>query len=331
MSEVAVAVETAAPSPPAGEPTIESLTALIPDSAVLAEPAPSVDSSASPGADRTDVPAVPAEAAPAEAPAEAAAPAPDAVDKEALERAEAAARRAREGSRRYREMQEAQRRQAADMQRQAEEVRRAAAEAEQARRFQQELAKDPYAALKKLGMTDQDLAERALREGTPEAALARFQEEIRAEREARLALERQIQAEREEMSRHQAEQKFFKVADNEESYPRLAQLNSSAQLAVVRAALQQIANNGYDVAGLSDEQVAEACEKFLAPKKGGKSAALSSGANLKPPAPKPAAKTGSTTLTNAVSTTKAVASRPWHELTEDEQIAQIAAAMPDPI
>lgn len=329
MSDV-LSIAPAAPAAPApsAEPTIESLAALVPDSAILPDAPAPVDSGAKENtADASDAAKIqttqPAEGeAPAQKP-----PAPaEAVDKEALERAETAARRAREGSRRYREMLEEQRKVQAEAQRAAREAEEARREAEEARKLREKWKKDPYAALKDEGMTDRELAERALQEGTPELEIKRMiqaqQEALAAERQRLQALEARLESERAEAARQQAEANFARIADNETAYPRLAQLSPQAQLAVARSALQQIANNGYDVAGLSDDQVAEACERFLAPKRGVKAPSA--------PTAKPAVAPAVNTLTNAVSTTRATAPRPWHELTEDEQIAQIAAALPDP-
>jgi hypothetical protein len=315
-------------APIAGEPSMEDLAALLPD--------PNAPAVALPGSERGNAPPPPQEAAKegeqekTEEPDAPDAPAEPAVDKEALERAEAAARKAREGSRRYREVLEAQSRVQAEAERAAREATEHRRRAEEAARFQEDLRKDPYAALKKLGMTDAELAERALREGTPEnelrTLLQQQQEALASERQRREALEQRLENERQAAVRQQAEANFIRLADDERSYPRLSQLASSAQLAVAQAALQQIASNGYDVGGLSDTQVAEACEQFLAPKRAAK-------AEPKPApaaAPPPAARQATTTLTNAVSAQRATAPRPWEELSDEEQISAIAASLPDP-
>lgn len=322
MSEIATnagPIDVPAPQPPAaGE--IEALAALLPD--------PAAPTGVDVGTAVTSVKATPeekvAEAKTEETPTEAKPATPDeaAEAAAALERAEAAAKRAREGSRRYREMLAEQERVKQEAARAASEAARARREAEEARQFQAKLKEDPYRALKDLGMTDQQLAERALREGTPEQAIHELKAQIEAQRQA-LEAERQArEAERQAAQARQAEIKFQQIADNETAYPRLAQLSPKAQLTVARAALEQIAENGYDTSGLSDEQVAEACERYLAPKKG-------KSASAKPPAPA-AAKPPVKTLTNSVATEKASASKPWDELTEEEQIAQIAAMLPDP-
>jgi hypothetical protein len=337
MSEavgIAPVVDAAPANSSAAEPSMEALAALIPD------PTPGQPA-------KGEIPVPPlkhedAEAAKAKAEAEEKAkeeqkeepekPEEETAaqaDKEALERAEAAAKKAREGSRRYRETLEAQRKVQAEAERafrQAAEDRR---QAEEAKKFQDELRRDPYAALKRLGMTDQELAERALREGTPEqemrVALQQQQEALKIERQRIQQLEEDIRNERQAQVRQKAEADFHRLADDERSYPRLSQLSPAAQLAVAQAALQQIANNGYDVGGLADTEVAEACEQFLAPKKAAKAAPAAKSAPAATTTPKT-----NTTLTNAVSTTRATAPRPWEDMTDDEQLAAIAASLPDP-
>ena len=330
-----------APAAPAAEPTITELAALVPDSALVGDPSVAAGPAPAPAENKADLadaarladrnePApvdAPAEEPPPAETAETAAPPEPTVDNEALERAEQAAKRAREGSRRYRDMLAQQDRVRQEAQRAAAEAAQARKEAEEARKVQEAWKKDPYNTLKKLGMTDQELAERALREGTPEALIHQLNERLEQEAQARAALEQRLADERAFMARQQAEQKFYSVADNETAYPRLSQLNATAQLAVAQAALQQIANNGYATSGLSDEQVAEACERFLTPKRGAKAASkpAPAAAPAAKPAPAPAK-----TLTNAVSTQRAAAPREWHEMSDDEQIAFIASQIPDP-
>jgi hypothetical protein len=317
MSEVIAPVTVEASTGPSPA-EVEALAALIPDTAIKGVDVGTAVTSVSPQEKiQIEQPTEPTDAPPAEATKTS-----DGVDTEALERAEAAAKRAREGSRRFREMQETQQREAAQRQAVQREAERLRQEAEEYRKLKEDLDRDPYAALKARGMTEQALAERALREGTPEQAIHELNRKLERAEQARVALEQRLQLEREESNARQVEQNFLKVADNDERYPRLAQLNSAAQLAVVRASLQQIVNNGYEVSGLSDEQVAEACEKFLAPKKGKAATKLAPTAAAAKPAPK--------TLTNAVATERAMAPKPWDELSDEEQIAQIAAMLPGP-
>lgn len=306
---------TAAPVGPAaseaGEPTLEEIAASMaePVAEVVVEPIV------------TEEPATEAATEPVAAtePAEADA---------ALERATKAAARAREGSRRYAETQR-------QLQESAQRTQHAAREAEQLRQEnaqakQREAAykQDPYKALKDAGMTDHQLAERAMRENSPEATLLRLQEQVEQERTARQALEQRLVSEREAVRAAEAQQRmesaFVAVADDEATYPRLAQLNSGAQLTVAQAALKQIRSNGYNTNGMSNAQVAEACEIYLAPKKGAKTTAAA------PAVAKPVAKMSGKTLTNAQAQTRTVAPAAWDTLSEDQQLAHIAASLPEP-
>ncbi len=288
-----------------GEPTIEELAALLPEAEAVA--APVVEA-----AEATEVVEETVE--------EVAAPEPDA----ALERAQKAAAKAREGSRRYAATQEQLRQQAAQVQRAAREAEQLRQENAAARRLEAELKADPYKALKARGMTDADLATRAMRENTPEAAMVEIREQLEQERAARVALEQRLTSERQARELIEVEAKFAQVADDEEAYPRLSQLTTHAQLSVVKAALSQIRANGHDTSQLSDAQVAEACEIYLAPKRALKPAVAP--VSTVRTVPKPSGKT----LTNAMTQTRVVAPAVWDDLSEEQQLAHLAAALPDP-
>ncbi len=296
-----------------GEPTIEELAALLPT-----EEAPVLEPVALEGTEAE--PVEPAEAAPVVDPA-----APTEADA-AAERANKAAAQARAGSKRYAATQEALREQAAQVQRAAREAEQLRRRVAQADALDRELKADPYKALKGRGMTDADLAQRAMRENTPEAGMLRLQEQVEQERAARVALEGRLRSEREATQKARAEDAFTHLADDEAAYPRLSQLNADAQLDVASAALKRISANGYDIATLSDAQVAEACERYLAPKRAAKAAAVAPPAQVVRTTPKPSGKT----LTNAQAQTRVVAPAAWDSLSEEQQLAHIAASLPEP-
>lgn len=307
----------------AGEPTMEELAALLPADVVEPVVEPVVEAKPTEETTATEEkPSAEAEVKPEPVPAEADA---------ALDRAKAAAAKAREGSRRYAAMQEQQREAQAAVQRAAREAEQLRQENAAARAEREAYKKDPYKALKDAGMTDRDLAERALRENTPEAVTQRLADELKAEREARQALENRLEQQatqaRKAAQIAAAEAKFAQIADDETAYPQLSQLTTPAQLDVVRLALARIEANGHNPGVLNDAQVAEAAEKYLSMmRKAGKTAA----------APVPAAKPASTakpsgkTLTNAQAQTRMVAPAEWDSLSDEQQIAHIAAALPDP-
>lgn len=306
-----------------GEPTVEELAALVPDSAIKETPT----EAAAETAETTET--VTEGVAPVEQTA--AATTADAAEIDAAaERAAKAAAKAREGSRRYAEQQ----RQLAE---QAASVRRAAAEAERVRQENAEYARreaaykaDPYKALKEAGMTDVDLAQRALRENTPEAAILRAQEKAEAAEARVQALEKRIAEERAAAERaeyaRQAESSFIEIAKDADTYPELALRSPKVQLTAAREALAQIRANGHDTRHLTNEQIAEAAEIWLRPvgeKPKPKPAAAA-------PVAKPVVKTSGKTLTNAVAQTRTVAPANWDSLTDEQQLAHIAAMLPEP-
>lgn len=307
-----------------GEPTMEQLAALLPDADAAA---PTV---AEPPATEGEQTAEPTEPTTEDKPAEAA-PKSDPAEDEALERAAKAAQKAREGSRRYAQTQEALRQQQAEVQRAAREAEQLRQENAAAKAREEALLKDPYKALKDRGMTDRDLAERALRENTPEAVTERLANELKAEREARLALEQRIESEQAkakaaaEKAATQAE--YIQHADDANRFPELSQLTSKAQLHWAVLALQTIEANGYSTKGLAPAQVAEAAEKLLSmSRKPGKTTAAA-------PAAKPAAtgaKPSGKTLTNTMAQTRTVAPANWDDLSDEQQLAHIASSLPDP-
>lgn len=348
-----------APDAGAGEPSIEALAALLPDPSA----APSGDHADAADAARLDKGEPAAEPAEGEKPTEQTtdeaaekpkaetAPTPDTDG--ALERAEKAAARAREGSRRFREMQAQQEAAQEAARKAAEETQRAAREAEQLRQEnaaakarEEAYKKDPYKALKDAGMTDADLAARAIRENTPEAEIVRLREQFEAERNARLELEKRIEAdkvERENQRRQEqfernkqaAEAAFLAAADNEAEYPELARLKPTAQLDRVNKAIAQIRASGHDPGRLTNEQLAEAAELYIKMErkeekaKKADAAAKANGAAVTPAA-RPAPKTSGATLTNAQAQTRTVAPAEWDDLSDDAKIAAIAAGLPDP-
>ena len=304
------------PAPVAAEPTMEELAAsMLPPE----EPAPAPAEAPAEAAPEAEATAETTEPAAAEEPA------PAAAD-EALERAAKAAQRAREGSKRYAETQRQLAEQAAQTQRAAYESEQLRRENAQARQREATLKQDPYKALKDLGMTDAELAQRAMRENSPEAATLRLEEQLNQERNARLALEQRLETQQRQAAMRQAEHGFLEAAADVDAFPELAVRRPAVQLIAAREALKQIAANGHETRHLSHAQIAEAAELWLARNESPK-------AKTKPveaPPPKPKAKPSGVTLTNQQAQARTVAPAGWDSLSEEQQLAHIAAALPDP-
>ena len=317
------AVVVSAPAP-GTEPTVQELAALIPDAA------PEVDlngSTAAPGDERATATEAAADAVEKPVAAVAADPEADA----ALERATKAAAAARAGSRRYAAQQEELRQRAAEVQRAAREAAEARKEVAEARARAEEYKADPYKALKDGGMTDAQLAERAMKENTPEAAIERLERQNVQEREARANLEKRLAGEQQAAALRQAQAAFTSVADDEAAYPELAQLTAHAQLDRAQKAIDAIRANGHDPGLLTNEQIAEAAELWIKRERKAKATAKAAAvvAPAVAPAARPIAKTNGKTLTNADAQTRTVAPAEWHTLSEEQQIAHIAAGLPD--
>jgi len=303
-----------------GEPTIEELSALLPEPT-----ATTIDEDAAAATEALKPAEATEEAATEEPIVEPVAPVPD----EALERAAKAAKVAREGSRRYAAQQAA-------LAEQREAVQRSAREAEALRRenaahLEREAAfkADPYKALKvNAGMTDADLAARALRENTPEAVTQRLQERLDASDARAAALEQRLANEQKAAQTArlvaQAEANFAKVADDATSYPELSQLTTDGQLDKAHLALRRMENRGHKTGHLTTEQIAEAAEMYIKLTRKEKAAAPAA------PAAPAKAKPSGATLTNKQAQTRAVAPAAWDSLTEEQQLAHIAASLPEP-
>jgi hypothetical protein len=306
-------------TPDAGEPTMEQLAASMSDPVAEETPSASAETPAEAPAKETIEAATEADAKPSPE---------EAAEVDRLERAEKAKQKAREGSRRYAETQRLLQEQAARTQQAAAEAERLRRENEAARQREAEYQQDPYAALKKRGMTDVDLAQRAMREGTPEAMAARLEQQVKEERAARQALEARLAEQTRQAQAERAQADFAAIAKNAETYPELAGYRPSAQLQAAREALAKIRSNGFPTEHFTNEMIAEAANLHIRDEWLEKKPVS---AKAPAPAPKPAiAKTSGKTLTNAQAQTRTTAPASWDDLTTEQQMAHLAASLPDP-
>ena len=308
----------------AGEPTMEQLAALLPEPEASAEQTRAVVEAQAPkteeaAAEEPEVTTKP------EAPAE--------VDA-ALERAEKAAAAARAGSKRYAETQRQLQAQQAEVQRAAREAAQLRQENAAAREREADLQRDPYKTLKDRGMTDADLATRALRENTPEAITQKLQERIEASEARAAALEQRLNDERAEAQRVATRarvQAEYQAAAKDPSLLALALYKPGGQLTAAREALARISANGFDTSQLSPAQVAEAANEYIRQEwLSDEQLKTLAGPRTPVAAKAPVAKTSGKTLTNAQAATKTVAPAEWDTLTDEQQFAHMAAALGEP-
>lgn len=313
----------------AGEPTMEQLAASLPEPTADTTTETAAEAQAILDAPVVDPAAEPTAEPAVEESADAKATPEQAADVDRLDRASKAAAKAREGSRRYAETQRQIAEQNARMQAAAREAETLRAETAAARQREADYQKDPYAALKARGMTDVELAQRALRENTPEAITAKLADDLKAERSARLALEQKLELQQRAAAAAAAESDFLAEAKDVEAYPELAVRRPQAKLVAAREALKQIQANGYSTAHFSNAQIAEAADKWLAADETVARPAKAKAAAVEPA--RPIAKPSGKTLTNAQATTRTVAPSAWDTLTEEQQLAHMAASLPDPV
>lgn len=200
-----------------------------------------------------------------------------------LERAKAAAERERKAQvLRRQEQVERQRlaQERAELERQLAQERAAreqfVSEYRQLQALLEEQKKDPLAVLEKLGVPADVIAKRALEANTPDAKIAKLEQLVLEERDARTRLEKQREEERqarEEAQRRQevsaraaaAHQAFIQAAANEEKYPHLA-AHAAVRPRALLIEATAIVQDAYDRTGIAyeDEDVLEFLEQQYA-------------------------------------------------------------------
>lgn len=237
-----------------------------------------------------------------------------------LDRAKAAAAKARESAGRNRHLMAQQKNLARQNAAAQQQIAQLQHQNEQARRFQQQLAQDPYAAMKALGMTEEQLAHRAVREGTPERMIEKVQQQLHEERAARIALENRLVAERQNVAVKQGEVKFLQESLKDE-YPNLAEMPERLVLTMAKSEVEELTAQGYDLSDFPDADLCALIEHRLATGKRKKAApAVAPGA--KPPVPpKPGAKP--VTLTNGLGAKKYTMPANFEQLSQDDQFAHL--------
>jgi hypothetical protein len=159
----------------------------------------------------------------------AAKPAAKAPPEDLVARAAAAAAAARAGAKKAADIashkttleQENQRLQAEE-QRNRQDRMRLQKEVDDANAFKAELKKNPFGALEKgVGLTQKELVQRGLDQGSPAEKMRLLEEQLAEERNERIKLVRTLQEEKDLVQQKQAENAFFKQATDEKLYPSL--------------------------------------------------------------------------------------------------------------
>jgi hypothetical protein len=128
--------------------------------------------------------------------------------------------------------------------------------------------KDPLQAIKSLGVTARQLADKAIEEGTPEAKFAAIEARHAAEnaaiREELAALKKERETERQGAQEAGARAQFFALL-TPESHPRLHGLDRSMVLAMAKSAFDNARSRGHSP---TDRQVLDYVESVLSAPQG---------------------------------------------------------------
>lgn len=146
---------------------------------------------------------------------------------EALERRKAAAKRELEA-------------QKAELDARESRLRSEYSRLEQARQFEELLAKDPLRALELRGIKFDDLTQRALQAGTPDEKLTEVQRALQAEREAREQLANDLRSREVAVARRQAETEFISLVRNSDQFAVLSALDEASLIEAAHQRADQI-------------------------------------------------------------------------------------------
>ena len=147
--------------------------------------------------------------------------------------------KAKRGSQRNRRLIEERSRLQAESPQRAQEADRLRQENLRYQENQQRLTRDPLAAMRELGVKAEDVAARAIADNTPEGKIQSVLEALNQEKQAREALEQRIQDQQITQDTVRRQRQFVKESQNEELYPKVADL---APEVVLSAAKDIIAN-----------------------------------------------------------------------------------------
>lgn len=198
----------------------------------------------------------------------------------------------------------------------------------QFKEFQDNLKQDPYAALKTLGMTEQELANRAIKEGSPEALYEKLAQQLQDERNERLRLEKSIADQKQAVHMRTVETQYLAQAGDATKYPYLQYLPSETILSETQRIVREYKQKGGDPSQVADHDWLEfldlRCKKHIEGRKLGQTSSSessenSSGATSTVPKPTPK------TLTNTLGTNTGSAAVDRDKLTRQEQKALLAA------
>lgn len=292
--------------------------AVVPSVAANA-PVPAPNTAATPPAEATE------NTVAASGEASEAAPPPDVLDA-----AGRAAKKAREDARRHREREAQANQTAAQVAAIKRENERLAQENKSFHEWRQGLSKDPYAALKQLGMTEEDLARRAITAGSPEEKIAQLHAQIEQERKDRKELEDRWNREKTDQIRSNAQKQLVEAANDEAKFPLLSQQPDEVIINQAYVTLQKIQSTidpatglPVDTSKMTYDDICYVLERLWEVKHSSKKKTAASNSKEPVTTPKesaaPEKKPSTNTLTNKLTSQKFVLPKNFEQLSDREQ------------
>lgn len=232
----------------------------------------------------------------------------------AAKRAKSAAARNREHVSNSEKQQQAIAQRDAEIYRARQQTAAAQAETRHLREWEQGLAKDPYAALQERGMTPEQITQRILKDGSPEALIEQARGEAKQVAAELAAFKAEMASQAARVARAQVEGSFFAEAGKAESYPNLAELPRKFILPAVNQLQADLLSEGYaqsEISALTHDQVCTLLEREFAGARKAKAAPVAAAVEAQRTPPK--------TLTNRIASAKITAPSNYDDLPIEEQ------------
>lgn len=178
-----------------------------------------------------------------------------AIEESASSKAKKAADAARKGAANNRKLMEERDRIAQSAQYATQQAQNYRAQLEQNNAFLTNLQRDPLAALKQMGVTPEQVAQRMAAEGSPEAMIADMRKQIEDQNKRYDALIAKEQAALQAARAEKIENEYKRAAQDTKKYPNISQVHPDFVIARTRELLISLREQGHDPSQFSDHDL----------------------------------------------------------------------------
>lgn len=201
---------------------------------------------AKPMGDSAPVPATESAASEPTTMAEVAAESVPPVEASKSEQAKAAADKARKGAAHHRKLMEEKARLEQASSYQQQQTAALQQQLDQANHYLRTLQQDPLGAMKQLGITPEQVAQRMMKEGSPEGKIEYLEQQLQAQRDEIRRMQDSARQEQEAIRRQQIETEYKQEAQNAKKYPSLANVHPDFILSRTKELILDLRHRGYD-------------------------------------------------------------------------------------